>query len=306
MTVSEAMSVKHRFYCEALTAAWPAGGDDDDALRGGASNAVDSPDDVMVDEARRSEQGVDETRGGERSGARINQEASAESLSDVTVELSVEESKHARRVLRLREGDAVELFDGCGRVATGRIVGEDRAVRVALESARREARASPWIELCVAMPKGSRADGMVDQLSQLGADRLLPLRSSRSVVDPRPGKLERFRKTAIESAKQCGRAWVMEIGETTDYQTALATEEGTLLLLADRDGEAMDADRTRSAVRAAGCVRVLIGPEGGWTDEEAAAAREAGCLFWRLGPHVLRIETAAVAATALLRTIGNA
>ncbi|MEX2213270.1 MAG: RsmE family RNA methyltransferase [Phycisphaeraceae bacterium] len=222
-------------------------------------------------------------------------------LSDASVALSAEESHHAVRVLRLKAGDWVELLDGSGRVAEGTIEQAGRKVTVRVASMRTEQALKPRLDVAVAIPKGPRADAMVEQLSQLGVDRLIPLRTTRSIVDPRDNKLERFSRAAMESAKQCGRAHMMRVEPTADFGPSLLSLDHDLRLFAstaDADDKSVD-ERLRETCR----VLVLIGPEGGWTVDEADAAKNAGCVPWRLGPHVMRIETAAVAAAAIVRRI---
>jgi 16S rRNA (uracil1498-N3)-methyltransferase len=125
-------------------------------------------------------------------------------LTAPQVELDRDDAQHARKALRLAAGHTVELFDGQGTLATGRI--EEMTRRCVVEVAERRSvePLTPRIDVAVAMPKGSRADVMVEKLSELGADRLIALVTERSVVEPREAKMARFGRMAVESAKQCG------------------------------------------------------------------------------------------------------
>ena len=212
--------------------------------------------------------------------------------------LDAQESHHAVKVLRLKAGDAIELLDGRGHVAQGMIEEAGRKVRVKVSSVIRREPVSPRLDIATAIPKGPRADAMIEQLSQLGVDRVIPLRTARSVVDPRDRKVERFARAAIESAKQCGRAHVMHIEAPQDFSPSLLSGDHDLRLLAMPDG-ATEHER----VRGAASILVLIGPEGGWTNEEIETAKAVGCVPWCIGPHVMRIETAAVAAAAIIRAL---
>lgn len=223
-------------------------------------------------------------------------------LLDIAASLDADESHHARRVLRLAESDSVEVFDGRGRVGEGTIAfpSRDSAI-VRLTQLRDVPPAATRIELAVAVPKGLRAEDMVNQLSQAGVARFSPLLAERSVVKPGEGKRERLARAAIESAKQCGRAWLMEVGEPITLEAALRDTTAMKLIAAPphqggRDGPLIDQSPR---------VLVLVGPEGGWTDRELALGDAAGAVRWRLGPHVMRIETAALAAAVLVANLAG-
>ena len=224
------------------------------------------------------------------------------SLRDGTFELDAEQANHARRVLRLDMGDTLEVFDGAGQVGTARVVEAGKRMTIQIIERHEAPRPRPWIDLAVAIPKGGRADVMVEKASELGADRLIPLLTDRSVVEPRGGKLERFERLALESAKQCGRNWVMQVDEPAPLDDLIAQADHDLKLIADVAADGPRAvQNVHSEAKGAKRVIVLIGPEGGWTDRERNAAFSAGFLEWRLAPNVLRIETAATAALAILR-----
>ncbi len=254
----------------------------------------------------------------------------ASGLSDATSDgeawgvLDVEQAKHARRVLRLSDGDRVELFDGQGHVGVG-VLGQGRDVRI--ERAWQVPAVSPRLTIASAVPKGPRADAMVDQLGQLGVSRFIPMATTRSVVRPRDAKLDRWSRGAIETAKQCGRAWLMEITPMLGFDQVLGMVEqfvsrrGESALHEEREsGDASGSENDNGSggicvmglpesagaispleVKSAAEIMVMIGPEGGWTDDEIAQAKAIGVQGWTFGPHVMRIETAAVAAAALVR-----
>lgn len=219
------------------------------------------------------------------------------------VRIQGEEAHHLARVRRLATGDAVELLDGRGLRARA-LVGEIHKSREGWElvlnvsDARIEPKPCVRLEVFAAAAKGDRLEEMIDGLSQVGADAYRPLRSRRTVVDPREGKLERLRRVAVESLKQCGRAWVLEIGDAIDLEAGLQGGATDHIIVADASG----VEASRLTLRQ-GCERVvlLVGPEGGWSDEERARFVSAGTTLVRLGAHVLRVETAAVVGAARLR-----
>ncbi len=214
-----------------------------------------------------------------------------------TIRVEGEEAHHALRVRRAREGDALELFDGAGAVTRARLAGADgrgRWLEAELSGpVARHQRAVPRVAICSAVPKGDRVSSMIDQLSQLGVASWRPLNAERSVVEPRGAKLDRLRRVAIEAAKQSGRAWVMQIGESCTLGESLDAGKDTAVFVCDGAGGPAPSPSP-------GAISVIVGPEGGLTEGELSLAAERGARAVRLGPHTMRIETAAVAAGALL------
>ena len=196
-------------------------------------------------------------------------------------------------------GGQVALFDGRGLAATAEVVSveRDRVELVILGIGPTGRDLGGVLILATAVPKGDRFDWLVEKATELGVSRLVPIRAERSSVDPRPTKLDRLRRLVVEACKQSGRSRLMEIAETVDWADWLATGAGDVAsrLVAHPGGgpEGYGLDL------AAG-VAVAIGPEGGFTDAEIAAAEAAGYRTFRLGPTILRVETAAVVACGAL------
>ena len=220
-----------------------------------------------------------------------------------SVRLGPDQSRHALRVLRLKAGDAVQLLDGRGTVAQACIASEQAGqVVCGVVSVRSHAPVLPRLTVATAVPKGPRGDAMANDLAQLGADVWVPMRTRRSVVHPGEPKLDRYRKASAEAAKQCGRPWWMQVAPLTPFEQVLtAHAEAGLRLLADPAGEPTSA--VAHGLAGVETAVVLIGPEGGFTDEEKQAARHAGFVSWRFAEHVLRVETAGAAAVAVLRAL---
>lgn len=212
-----------------------------------------------------------------------------------------DEAHHAIRVKRLAEGDLVELLDGRGMRARARICGTTKhgksewKLEVEVIESGMEPRAPVRLEVFAAAAKGDRLDEMLESLSQLGVDVYRPLLTDHAIVDPRETKLDRLRRHAFESIKQCGRAWPIEISEPVELKDALKETEGAFACVADANGEPMPAI-PESTTRAA----VFVGPEGGWSPREIGWFGSLGLPLIRCAPHVLRVETAAVAAATLL------
>ena len=214
--------------------------------------------------------------------------------------LTGDEARHLVRVLRATIGDEVCVFAGTGVEWPARIVqiGRDE-VALDVGQARPDAVAEgPPLVLAVALPKGERQKWLVEKLTELGVARLVPLVTARGVAEATPAALARLRRTVIEASKQCGRNTLLEIAAPATPAELLAQlDPGTWPLVADPAGPPL-ATIPRPA--APGAILALVGPEGGFTPEEIAAAVAAGSTRASLGPHVLRIETAAIALAARL------
>lgn len=218
-----------------------------------------------------------------------------------TVLLEGPEAHHLSKVMRLAPGESVALFDGAGLVATAEIVTiGKRDVTLAIHHSERTPPPNAPLVIAAAVPKGDRFDWMVEKLTELGVTQLIPLRTARGVVDPRDTKLERLRQVIIEACKQSRRAWKMDLAPVTDF-TTLLHQPGSLLI-ADPSGQPFaDVSPTRTASP----LTIAIGPEGGWSEEELRTAHDAGVGVINLGETILRIETAAVAITAVHQLSGR-
>ena len=218
--------------------------------------------------------------------------------------LSETEAHHLRNVLRLEAGAQVELFDGAGA----------QAVAVINQVAKREVRLTVGevlhsppplrpVVLACAVPKGERFDWLIEKATELGVAAICPLRTERSSVDPRDTKLDRLRQAVIAACKQSRRNTLLEIEPVVDWNTFLTSRPaGATLLMADPTGrppaEWLPPLLTASPA-AIGPLLIAIGPEGGWTEQELQAADDAGAQRVALGSHILRLETAAIAFSAL-------
>lgn len=235
-------------------------------------------------------------------------------LAPPRIELDEAEARHARLSLRLRPGDAVEVFDGCGGLAVGRIAADERAARVAgrkaaaqtlsvdVERVRRDPPPVHALTLLVGGCKGDRLLWLIEKCTELGVAGFVLVAFERSVVLPGTGHLEKLRRSALEACKQCGRTWLPKIERAASLDEALAgIAPGNAVLLADPNAEAHETvaealRRVRTA--GGGGAAALIGPEGGISTDEAARILRHGAIAVRLGAHVLRVETAAVALAA--------
>jgi 16S rRNA (uracil1498-N3)-methyltransferase len=227
-------------------------------------------------------------------------------LSDALIRVEGDEAVHALRVLRLKTGDPVSLFDGAGREVSGVIRNTSRScfeVEV-LERSETAETSGPRLMIAVAAPKGDRADWLVEKCAELGTSIIVFMDCTRGEVLPGEGKIERWRRKAVQAAKQARLATTMAVEKPRGLSEILGDLlPGTRIWCADPEqANPTFAAALRSQTPAQPpppCDLVLVGPEGGFTPEEIAAIRQAGGRTVRLCRPILRVETAAVAATCL-------
>lgn len=214
-------------------------------------------------------------------------------------------ARHIRLVLRLRVGDALVLFDGRGGEYDGRLdsFGREEA-RVAIGAHRAIERESPLaITLLQGISRGERMDLVVQKATELGVAGIVPVAAERSVVrlDERQAgrRLEHWRSIAAAACEQCGRNRLpaIERPQTLDEALQGRAPGGARLMLHAEGVAALSPEALRGSPAAA----LLIGPEGGLTEAERTLAERHGFTACRFGPRVLRTETAALAAVAVLQ-----
>ena len=226
---------------------------------------------------------------------------SEEPLEEDRAVITGSEAHHILRVVRLRVGETALLFDGSGVECSSRLIASARG-RAEFEILSRELvdrEPSVAVTVASAVPKGKRAEFLVEKCCEIGAKAFVPLTCARSVVDPRvrpENHLARWRRTVIETSKQCGRTRLMEVIDPQSLTECV--ERG-----GDRDGRWICLpgipERTVSAKGAASAM-LLIGPEGGFDAEEVSLADRCGFRALSLGKTTLRVETACFVALTLL------
>jgi 16S rRNA (uracil1498-N3)-methyltransferase len=231
-------------------------------------------------------------------------------LTAARAQLDGDEARHVKNVLRLRPGDAIGLLDGAGFEYTGIIDAMTAAgVEVALTGSRPAAGRSP-VRISVAQGylKEKKMDRLVRQLSEMGVARWIPFVGSRSVARPEAARAQarrkRWRKIAVDALKQCRRGSLMQIDDVVDFErvAALAAAHDLSVLFWEEETAArLSAGSLPAGAGAPASVLVVIGPEGGFTPEETRAAKAAGFFVAGMGPRVMRAETAAVAACAIVQ-----
>lgn len=212
------------------------------------------------------------------------------------------EAGHAARVLRLRAGDPLLLFDGRGGRATAHVASVSNVrgeASVAVEAAEptHEPPSPHALRIVVAGCKRDRMEWLVEKCTELGVAEIALADFARSVVHATEQRIEKLDRLAIEACKQCGRAWKPELASFPSPVGAL--RERTLTLLADPSLEAQPILAAfPPAATPASRVQIVVGPEGGLTPEERGLLVAGGARPVRLARDILRVETAAVAASA--------
>lgn len=202
------------------------------------------------------------------------------------------EAQHASRVMRASVGDSLVLFDGRGHESIAVIEQIDkRSCTVSSKPLRHVDRElSTVLHMAIAMPKPDRAKEMVERLTELGVTRVTPIVCERTQRSPSVSLIEKLRRGVIESSKQCGRNVLMRIDAPIALEAFLDSDVADRRLVAHPDGGLHLSD-SGSQVDTV----VLIGPEGGFTDEEIELARASDYQPVGLGARIYRIETAACA-----------
>jgi 16S rRNA (uracil1498-N3)-methyltransferase len=234
-------------------------------------------------------------------------------ISAAEAMLPEDQSHHALHVLRMQEGDELVVFDGCGKWARGKLAVQCGKAYCRIDSAVNEdPPITPQITIACAIPKADRAATLVEQLSQVGVARLIWLDCRFSVVRPEAqgGKMTKWRRLALESAKQCGRNWLLAVEPSMEPAAVLelaGREKGRIFWA--QPGSPQPLFAAANAISASGPpakqnVFILIGPEGGWSDEEQKLLTSDDKIIpVRLNANILRIETAAVYAAVVVQAV---
>ncbi len=231
------------------------------------------------------------------------------SKDSVAAEVTGDEFTHLKKVLRLSLGDTVELFNGEGLALSGTIASIDRTSAGIKITGATEGKKESLLRVALlqGMLKGEKPELVVQKATELGVHEVVFYSTARTVPELSPDKtgarLKRWRKVAVEAAKQCGRAVVPALSLTT-FASALEGRPGLKVMLWEGHGPGEAKSGLREALKrpeAKDGITVLIGPEGGFSDDEVVAAKKAGFITAGLGPRVLRAETAAIAAVTAVQ-----
>jgi 16S rRNA (uracil1498-N3)-methyltransferase len=230
-------------------------------------------------------------------------------ITSTKIFITGSDAAHIKKVLRMKSGDRIGLFDGRGFEYEARIENLlAGSIEVLITKRFLSASESPvQIIAAQALLKDKKMDSLARQLTEIGVARLIPFTSIRSV--PRPDKKrlsarrKRWEKIAIEALKQCRRGHVTEIGETITFNDVIKIDDECDLKIVFWENESKPIGDAAQQVHDRHCRKILavLGPEGGFTEKEIEDARACGFFTVSLGPRILRAETAAIAACTILQ-----
>lgn len=238
-------------------------------------------------------------------------------LSGNAVQIEGALFRHIARVLRLKIGTPLVLADGSGGECRGiiREIGRS-SLLVGIEERVIPATSADevWVTLFQGLPKGDKMELILQKCTELGASEVIPFQSARSVSRVAGERMEekvcRWRRIAVEAARQAGRRTVPEVRFAATLAEALRTADQELKLLLWEAEETVTLKKVLSAAAAPARIAIIVGPEGGISPDEAAVAISAGFTPVTLGKRILRTETAGLAAMAILQyefgDLGNA
>ena len=227
----------------------------------------------------------------------------AGSLGARNVTLSGDLAQRLARVLRLRRGDTVVLTEGGEREFEVELTDVSAKSVTGVVTGDRASPPEPAVEVVLyqSLIRPNRFDFALEKGTELGVARFVPMINARSQLDEASaGRAERWQRLVIEAAEQCGRGRLPVIDAPLPYAEAISTAPGLRIVPYESERANRMADFLRGLPERPRTVSLFIGPEGGYTDEEIALARESGAALVTLGRQVLRSETAGVVAAAIV------
>lgn len=221
--------------------------------------------------------------------------------NDQLVELSEAESAHALKSRRLREGAPIQLINGHGLVAQGVIAAtQKRSVSVRIQAIKKHPKPA-LISIATAIPKGDRQRNMLDMLTQLGVSEIIPLHCEHSVTHFKTAMRDKWERVTIEACKQSQNPWVPRIRDAVRIDELIACTNSQLMY-ADANGSSM-FDYCNSCSELPNEIIIMIGPEGGFSEQEIKLLRHSDCTAISLASTILRTELACVSALAQTRLV---
>ncbi len=221
-----------------------------------------------------------------------------------TATITGSEQHHLRNVLRITSGETIRIIDGQGNVYTAEILdtATNRSSSIArIQTHEFHAIPSPTLTLFQGLPKNDKMEMILQKTTELGVTQIVPLHSERALQKPSQNRYERWHRVVISATKQCKRAWLPELSEAQQLEGSLAQlEKFSLSLLLSPHTQGQHIKTVLQETPNTNAIALFVGPEGGFSDQEIAAAIESGCIPVTLGTNILRTETAAITTVAVI------
>lgn len=215
-----------------------------------------------------------------------------------------DEARHISAARRLQVGESIALTDGCGKRAAAMINEVTKSsVTVTITHVQEHSKATPEIIIACALPKGERQSDMLDQCTQLGVDGFVLMNCDYSVSKMKANSFERFQRIIKSAGKQSQRSYFPHLTSANSLKQVIQQYSNTALLCyADASGRSLFACK-EGIIHNHNQWLCFIGPEGGFSESELTCLEQCGAISLNLGPHILRTETAAVVASAMLQQL---
>ena len=228
-------------------------------------------------------------------------------ISTDTATITDSEQHHLRNVLRLTPSVIIRIIDGQGNVYTAEVLdaGTNRgSSKARILSHEFHARVSPSLTLFQGLPKNDKMELILQKTTEIGVAQIVPIRSEHALQNPSQNRYERWHRVVISATKQCKRAWLPELCDPQTFETSLAQlDKFSLRLILNphltQEPRPQHIKTVLQEVSQPTSIALFVGPEGGFSDQEGAAAIQSGCVPVTLGMNILRTETAAIVAVAI-------
>ena len=225
-----------------------------------------------------------------------------------TATITGSEQHHLRNVLRLTSGATIRIIDGQGNVYIAEILrtGTNRVPsEVQILSHEFHASLSPALTLFQGLPKNDKMELILQKTTEIGVTQIVPIHTARALQKPSQNRSERWHRVVISATKQCKRPWLPELCDPQLFEASLAhLQKFPLRLILNPDSEQeAHLQHIKTVLRKVSqptSIALFVGPEGGFSEQEVAAAMESGCVPVTLGTNILRTETAAIVAVAAI------
>ncbi len=225
-------------------------------------------------------------------------------INEGTVRIDGQEARHIARVLRMQPGDFLVLFDGSGYDYTAKLTQTDGEYVTAEVVGKKRSESEPDVEVCVcqAIIKNDHFDYAVQKCTELGAGAVLPFLSERCVKRPKSaeGFAAREQRIAAEAAKQCGRSRIPRVLPVAEFEELAEQLRGKFVVFAYENEKTRTLKQLLQSVTKEREIYIVVGPEGGFSAQEAKTLERAGAHSVSLGKRILRAETAGAATLAMI------